>query len=125
MHWPEINASVPKQFVHDCLNPIVAKVDPEKPMYAPESNTEFFCFFKALHTRKNISLGKGWFSLQKLKCFSTMARKTNVETTVLTGDYKNHSKKSLATASPTNGTSVWHVYRVSWVFLKGQKFREI
>ena len=38
MHWTEINASVPKKFVHDCLNPIVAEVDPEKPMYAPEKS---------------------------------------------------------------------------------------
>ena len=87
------------------------------------SNAKFFFFFQALHTRNNISLSKGWFSLQKLKCFSTMARKTNVETTVLTGDNKNRSKKSLGTASPRNGTSVWHVYWVSWVFLKAQKFK--
>ena len=35
-HWTEINASVPKKFVHDCLNPIFAKVVPEKAMYARE-----------------------------------------------------------------------------------------
>ena len=72
------------------------------------NNTDFF--FEALYTRNNISLGKGWFSLQKLKCFSPVARKTNAETAVLTGDYKNRSKKSLGTASPRNGTPVWHVY---------------
>ena len=32
------------------------------------NNTDFF--FGALYTTKNISLDKGWFSLQKLKCFS-------------------------------------------------------
>ena len=36
MHWTEINASVPKKFVRDCLTPIVVKVVPEKAMYAPE-----------------------------------------------------------------------------------------
>ena len=73
-----------------------------------ENNTDFF--FEALHTRNNISLGKSWFSLQKLKCLSPMARKTNVETAGLTGDYKNHSQKSPGTASPRNRTPVWHVY---------------
>ena len=38
MHLTEINASVPKKFVHDCLNPIVAEFDPKKPMYAPEKS---------------------------------------------------------------------------------------
>ena len=38
MHWTEIKASVPKKFVHDCLNLIVAKVVPEKAMYAPEKS---------------------------------------------------------------------------------------
>ena len=38
VHWTAINASVPKKFVHDYLNPIVAEVDPEKPIYAPEKS---------------------------------------------------------------------------------------
>ena len=38
MYWTELNASVPKKFVHDCLNPLLAEFDPGKPMYAPEKS---------------------------------------------------------------------------------------
>ena len=38
VYWTEAKASVPKEFVHDYLNPIVSKVVPKKPGYASEKS---------------------------------------------------------------------------------------
>ena len=38
MYWTQIKASMPKEFVHDCLNPIVSKIVLKKPSYETEKS---------------------------------------------------------------------------------------